>query len=299
VPFARNAQAVERPAASTEPEAPHPPAGGFSKFQVDDADPKFSVPSAEERDKDPLQYGYFVMDLSSRAATALKRNDHAAAARYFEAAVKAVPEAAAGFVRACEEYETLGDLDRATDFCAGALTGEGVALADYSHYARLAFSKKGELTQKDIGNLDAVVRHLVGIPEARSVGLDIQCQLGTRLGDEERLSICAPALIKIAPDNEKSLFYGWTLSMHHQDFTSARAFADRAVKVAALPKEMEQARSIQRATIDAMPFWKKGFGFRDWRVGAMTAVFLASILAFLLTRKSPAPGAPELKPPAG
>jgi hypothetical protein len=53
------------------------------------------------------------------------------------------------------------------------------------------------------------------------------------------------------------------------------------------PKQQADALQMEKATNEAMPLWNKGFGFRDWRVGATMAGLLGLGLTVLLLRKNP------------
>lgn len=255
-------------------------AGSLSKYPIDDADPVSSVPTPETRDKDPLEYGYFLMDLGDRADHALARGDHAAAAKYYAAVVKAVPDMSVGYSKACTEYEAANDLDRATEYCAGALTGQGVTLADFSHYARVVLAKPGDPSPKDVTNLNSVVAHLKEKPESRSVAWDIECNLGVRLADRVRLETCAPALAKLAPNEPKVVFYQWVLALQHRDYATAWKLVDVAKSSR---KEPERAKEMAEATFRATPLWRRGF--RDWRVGAVVAMALFGALAITVLRR--------------
>lgn len=261
---------------------------GLSKFPISDTDPVSSVPPPEKRDEDPLNYGYFLMDLGYKAVSAAQRGDHAAAARFYEAGIKADPDTAVPFFKACEQYEALGNLDKAAETCGAALSKPGARLADYSHYARILFDKPSGLEQKDIADLDAVVGHLKGGPDAgHAAAYDIECQLGARLDDLVRLQDCAPALAKMGPNDPKATFFQWVLAIKKKDYPAALGFVKQAKERANDPEHRAEALRMEKATLEAMPLWRKGFGFRDWRVGATLTGLLAIGLTLLLMRRSP------------
>ena len=279
--FSKSVRADE-PATARAAEGRPVLAGHLSKYAVNDDNPEASLPTEEQRDADPVEFGYFIMDLGDHAEWAIKKGDNKKAARYYLALGKLVPDTAVGFVKACEQLELAGEMDAATEACASALSLKGVTLADYSHYARLALRKKS-LTPADIGNLDSVVKHLEEDPSTRAVGLDIQCTLGSHESDLVRLRHCVPLLVALAPDSPKTLFYEWALAVKTGDFASAERLLSRAR--AKSPKN-EQLAQMESATFDAMPAWRKGLrAFRDWRVGALVSVVLAMGLAALLMRR--------------
>lgn len=268
-----------------------------SKYPIDPANPEASVPTPEQRDNDPLEYGYYLMDLGDMAEKAKAGGDHLRAAMVYRAMAKAVPDVPVAFVKACEEYELAKDLAKAAEFCAAAITLKGVTLADYSHYARVALAKKGPVAPSDAANLDLVVKHLKDDPKTRSVGLDIQCTLGARLGDEKRLAACTPELAEAAPGSFKATFFEWSLAINQKNFGAAEKLLARARSAAAKGEgaavDKERLVLMEKATFEAMPTWRKGF--RDWRVGAGATVLLFAGLGLLLLRRRP--GAPGVSGP--
>jgi tetratricopeptide (TPR) repeat protein len=244
-------------------------AGSLSKYSINHDDPSSSVPTPEQRDKDPLEYGYFLMDLGDQAEWAIKRGDHLAAAKYFRAYAKAVPDVPVAFVRACNEYEAAGDLESAANFCAAALTLPGVKGEDFAHYARIAMARPN-LTDADIANLDLVVMHLKDDGKTRSMALDIQCTLGARLADRGRLEQCVPQFSALAPDSPKTMLFQWALALKKGDFAGAEKALSR-MKVTA--KELNasdksfsagELKHMEKVTYDAMPLWRKAV--HDWRI---------------------------------
>jgi hypothetical protein len=279
--------AVPRGASASESEgaaktdAKEPRAGYLSKYTIDESNPESSVPTTAQRDENPVEYGYFIMDLGDHAQWAVRDGDHKKAALLYRALAKAVPDMAVGYVKACEEYEALKDTESAIGNCGAALSMKGTTLADYSHYARLVLQKKA-LTPADLANLDSVVQHLKD-NQAEPVALDIECTLGAHEGDVGRLQDCAPKLAALAPGNPKALLYQWALAIQRKDFRAAEHFLAEAKSNSAAK---EQVAQMERATVSAMPVWRRGLrAFRDWRVGAACSVTLALGLSFLLLRR--------------
>jgi tetratricopeptide (TPR) repeat protein len=266
------------------PGAIHGGAGHMSKYPINEANPESSVPTPAQRDADPIQYGYFIMDLGDQAEWAIKKGDHLKAGHMYAALAKAVPDEANGFTRACRQYELAGDLQDATKMCGDALTANHSVLADYSHYARLALQQK-KLAPTDLQNLDAVVAHLKSTEETRLVGLDIECAVGAHEADSKRLQRCVPDLVAKAPDNYKTLYYAWALAMSTHDYSGAERLVDRMKKSSAAPSG-DDMKIIEKATLEAMPAWRKGLhAFSDWRVGALSSVVVFSGLALMLIRR--------------
>jgi hypothetical protein len=268
-----------------------PIAGHLSKYPIDPIDPESSVPTPAQRDKDPLEYGYFLMDLGDAAEKAKTEGDHVGAARFYIAMGKAVPDASVSFRKACEEYEAAKDFAKAKQFCADTLMRRDAILADYSHYARVVFAQPGDLPPNDVKDIDHVVDHLKKEEVSQTVAWDIECNLGVHLADVRRLTECTTPWAKVAGDEPKVIFFQWVLAMHQKDHRAAERLVAHAKRVASTPEQQAQVQQMAKATFDAMPLWRKGF--RDWRVGAIAAVWVAGGLAFYLLRR-PARQAPAV-----
>src|SRR5262245_24065672 len=65
-------------------------------FPIDADNPEARIPTAKQRDRNPLEYGYFLQDLIEGAEQARRAGDHAAVVGYYRAVVKAVPDRAKG-----------------------------------------------------------------------------------------------------------------------------------------------------------------------------------------------------------
>src|SRR5262249_27086776 len=100
--------------------------GSMSEWPVDDKDPLKTVPTPAQRDSEPLQFGYHLMDLADKAQDATKRGDHEAAAKFYEAMAKAVPDVSIAFAKMCESYEAAGQREKAITACGIALNKQGV-----------------------------------------------------------------------------------------------------------------------------------------------------------------------------
>ena len=160
------------------------------------------------------------------AIEAVKHGDHRAAARYFEDALATEPRSAALQSKACEQYEALGELGKARAHCRAALSSDGSSFADYAHYARVVLAKPGALEREDIADLDGVVAHLTsGSSIGHAAGYDVECQLGDRLDDVVRLSECAPALAKLAPDHPRTTYFARRLALTRGGYGAALAGA--------------------------------------------------------------------------
>lgn len=272
-------QSVARPApaadAAPEPTIqPAPGDGALSKWPVDDSDPKKSLPTPAQRDGNPMEFGYHLMDLADKADRAKTKGDFRSVGKYYEAMAVAVPDRAIGYRKSCEGYEKAGDLEKALQMCRGALGAEGLELADYLHYVQLVLAKPGPLPVAEIDDVSEIATHLKATQAGMAAGLKVQCNLAERLDDVKRLEECATAVAKETPNDPKLPIYQWGVAMKHEDYGQARIILASARKSAiAIPglDVMERLTEEQSA-----------FGRRSARFAARYAVPLAVALALLL-----------------
>jgi hypothetical protein len=185
--------------------------GTFSEWPVSDSDPESSVPGEIQKQRNPLQFGYWLMDVAQTASAATRRGDHAAAIRYYRALAKAVPERSISFTRLCESYEAAGDWQDAVENCSAALTHAGANLRDYTHYFDLLVAKRGSLNAQEISALSSVVEHVRLEPSGSGLADDLDCRLGARIGDVDRLRRCVRSLEATVPGDPKTLAHRQSL----------------------------------------------------------------------------------------
>ncbi len=222
--------------------------GPLTRFPIDVEHPEKSIPGDRERNADPLQFGYWLQDVTQDAQKAAARGDHVAAARFYEALALAVPDRAIGLVKACEEDEAAGDLDKAIDACGGALLRDGLRVQDYARFVGLVLSRPGALREKDVAALHAVLDHMKSESVGRDAAADLECQVGTRISDASMLQECTGLLAARAPDDARTLTYEWALAVMQHRYSDASSFAARA-KAAGVPAE--SADAMDRASRDA------------------------------------------------
>lgn len=199
-----------------------------SRFAIDDEAPERKIPSQEDRNKYPVDFGNFLMSLAERADEAVKKGDHAAAAKYFRGVVAAVPDASAGFVKLCTEYEALGEHAKAEAVCGAALQREGVKLDDYAHFVKIVVSQREPLQASQIKQVDDVVAHLRQTMSDLPFPDLLECQLGLRIKDERRLANCTSALAQKAPLDMSTITYSWLLAVMRFDRKAAESWVQRA-----------------------------------------------------------------------
>jgi hypothetical protein len=135
-------------------------------FQVDDKDPLRNLPTEEERDKHPLEFGYYLQDLIARAEGGFEKKDWKRAAKYYEVLARLVPETALGFSRLCTAYAELGHVEIAAANCGRAIQLQGAVVYDHLRFVRLTLDKKN-FTPRDAADAEASLTHLrVNLPTA-------------------------------------------------------------------------------------------------------------------------------------
>jgi tetratricopeptide (TPR) repeat protein len=263
-------------------EQPQPQGSGrmLSEWAVDDKDPESSVPSDHKKERNPLQFGYWLMDVTYKAVQATKKGDHLAAARFYKALAKAVPDRSVSFTRLCESYEAAGEWKNALDACATALMRDGVTVNDYVRFFTVALAKKGSLTKPEIEDLSNVVEHLRGDPVGREIADDLECQLAVRLEDVSRLQPCTAALVAKAPDDPKTISYQWALALKRGNFDEATTLVERARTTAMTHEGIDQM--VQgTASMRAMRQRK----IYAWTLAGVALVLGAAAAFVLLSRR--------------
>lgn len=268
------------------------PRDRLSDFVIDDADPESSIPDAETQNRKPLEFGYFLQDLAAKAEAAQKRDDHAAAARFFRAFTKATPRSAYGPRKLCAELESLGDVQGAIVACRTALTREGTTVDDYSRFVDLALARKGALAPLERKEIEAVIAHL----EKEAPGVvpaKLHCALAVRVQDRKALDTCTATLAKTAADDPQTVSFQWALAVMKGDRRAATHLIERARGLGMKPEALAQ---MERATneLQARRFVRAAL----WGLGlALFAVLAALALrAAAGRRRSSAPF--SVAPPA-
>jgi hypothetical protein len=216
--------------ASPASAATEKPKGDLSIFPINDADPGSSVPDDLARAQQPLQFGYFIQDLTARAEAATKRGDHAAAARYYEALAKTAPDVAIAPRRLCESLQAAGDLPNAVKACRTALTKGGAVVADFARFVSLALMQPDPLPVGEKDELDAVLKHLdekAGMGFAGELSV-LHCEVALRFHDRPALEKCTSTLGNLAPNDAKTVSFQWALAVDRHDRDAALQLIDRA-----------------------------------------------------------------------
>lgn len=253
----------------------------LSRFRINFADPESQIPTVDERDKDPLQFGYFLQDLNTEAVRAEKKGDWQSAVKFWRADAKAVPDMAIGFGRACRAYQILGDVTMALEFCARALNREGSTVEDYLRYAELLTTRPGVLSPVEIQDLDAIAKHLREKGEQGGPAAVVDCRVGVKLEDRARLESCTQVLAKLSPQDPHTMTFQWSYAMLRQDYREAKRLIVSMDKTNMNRQALAQARE---ATENASAWWRRPL--TDWRYAVALGVALISgAIGILLLRR--------------
>jgi len=259
-----------------EPERPKSDTKGF----VDDVNPEANVP-VKLKQQNPLQFGYYLMELSGKADEALKEKRYEDAAKYFRAVVIAVPDEAIGFAKLCEAYEALGKLDLAERECREALSLHGATVEHAVRYVRVIRTARPQVGPTDREKIDEVVQHLRKEPGTELVIAQIECELGAQLEDVGRLERCMAVLNARVPNEPATLSYAWALAVAKGNFSDAEAVTLRAEKLG-LPS---QAIETMRTGLETRrgPIWAARI--KLFAVAALVVGGILGLLAFLKRRR--------------
>lgn len=218
----------------------------LSQWPIDDAHPEKSIPSEQARNSQPLQFGYWLQDLTFKATRASKRGDHAAAARFFKAMAMAVPDRAIAYSQLCAEYEAMHDPNDAILACGDALLHDGVTVQDYSHFVRLIMAKPGELNTKDQAALELVLRHMREDSSGRDAADELACEIAVRTSNVGELRECTTALATRAPNDPQTIKFQWALAVQEGRLDSADKLVERARAMGIPVDQMQRTTDIDR-----------------------------------------------------
>jgi tetratricopeptide (TPR) repeat protein len=231
--------------------------GLLSDYPVDDDDPSKSIPSAKQRDANPLQFGYWIQDLIMKAEHASKRGHHLQAARYWEALSVAVPDRAVSFARLCDEYEAVDEYDKAMEACGQALLRDGLTVQDYIHFVNVVLAKPGPVDAAHAAALGQVLDHMKSEDASRNVANELECEVGVRTSNLAQLKECTAALDAAAPDDPKTISFRWALALQENKFRDATKLIEAAK---AKGMRSEGIANMERTTADvARRYWKRVF----------------------------------------
>lgn len=149
------------PAASANPKASANPAASdlSTKFRINDQNPSANLPSAEDANENPLEFGYMIQDLIARGEDAIQKKAWDRAVKYYEALSMAVPDRAITFRKLCQGYSELGKIDIAAANCGKALTLGGARVIDHFKFVNLSL-RKANLTASELADMEASIAHV-------------------------------------------------------------------------------------------------------------------------------------------
>lgn len=134
-------------------------------FQVNDDDPKANIPTAEQRNANPLEFGYYLQDLVARAQVPFHAGDFDKAVKYYEAVALVLPEQATAYSRLCIAYDRLKKPELALPNCAKAMSLPGARVMDHTGFLKLTLNQK-QLTPEAVADVESSLTHLRGVLEA-------------------------------------------------------------------------------------------------------------------------------------
>jgi hypothetical protein len=205
------------------------PPEATSEFKINDADPAGNLPSAEVMNKKPLQLGYFIQELLTKAEKAGKNGDHAAEARFYLALTKIAPKEAYAPRKLCEAYEAAGDMGTAVLACRTAVGRPGANVSDATHFIALVLATKGPLPAAERTELEAVIKHLESSQvELGTLPTMLRCEVDLRFKDFAALETCTKELLAKAPEDPKTISLQWALAVEKSNRADALALIDRA-----------------------------------------------------------------------
>jgi tetratricopeptide (TPR) repeat protein len=215
---------------------------------IDDAHPERSVPTPAQQLSDPLSFADLLMELGARAQAATARHDHAAAARYYAALAKAVPERSYAFGKLCDAFEASGQRQDAINACGSALSRQGTTAADFTHFVKLLLSKDGPLTSAERKQAETAIAALDREPRAALIAARVRCNVAAHERDLPALEACTRKLLADAPSDPSTIAFQWALAVEKNDQAGADTLASRAL---AAGLDRDTVARLRGATIGA------------------------------------------------
>ena len=258
-----------------------PQLGDVGAMPIDDKNPEGSVPTASQRDRDPLGYAYFVMDITGRAEKATKHGNHTQAVLYYRALVKATPNKSVSYSRLCSAYEALQDWPNALTNCRTALAYDGVKDVDYAKYAHLLMEHKPRVSSSEVQDLDAIVQQLRTEAPNGGVADLVECEVGVKLHDQVRLKRCTANLEVLGPNDPKTLSFKWAYAVERRDYAQAKSLLEQLRQTAISKKTLN---SMEAATSLALPIWRRALT-HSWLLAGFGTALVALALFFLARRQ--------------
>jgi tetratricopeptide (TPR) repeat protein len=252
-----------RPAFAEEPPA---------RPDIDDANPEASLRSLEKNDN-PLAFADVLQELADRGLKATARGDYAAAARYWTAVTKAVPDRSYGFARLCESFDALGQREQALVACRNAVTREGTLVGDFTHLSELLLSKDGPLTPTERRQVDVSIGQLAKEPKAALPTDQLRCELAAHEHDVSGLRASSARLTAAAPDELKTIWCQWALAVETRDKKTADDLIERVRATGTHGKVTVQMEETTRGLPEGHPARLARAG--RWGVSGALAFLLA------------------------
>lgn len=249
------------------------PKDHLSAFEIDDEDPESSVPSDEEANKKPLEFGYYIQDLAAKAEKAGQAGDHVAEARYYAALSKAAPAVAYAPSKLCSAYEAAGNIPKAIAACRTAITRRGSTAADYTHFVNVVLSSHDKLPALEEEELRLVINHLAGESKVGDpIPSMLRCEVALRFGNTQALQACTAELATSAPTDPKTVSFQWALALQKHDRSAALQLIERARGVGMKPEGIAMMEAGTRKMTLRWLMWAALF--------ATGAILLGTLLWF-------------------
>lgn len=215
--------------ARAEPSPDHP--NQVSDLRIDEQNPEGNIPTEEQRNRNPVEFGYWLQDLAAMAQKASKRGDHLVAIKFFTAMAKAVPDRPVSYRRLCDEYNAAGMGDKAIEACGSVLLLKDITLDDYARYMTLIVTKPGNLSRREVDSLTGLVEHLKHEPSARDSYYEIECSVAVRVDNMAELQECVDGLSATAPAAPSTILYQWTLALKRGQYGEARKAIEHGKRI--------------------------------------------------------------------
>lgn len=197
-------------------------------FPIDDENPALSVPSPEAQNGSPLEFGYWLMEVTDRAVKSQETGDLPRATRYYEALALAAPHRALAFSKLCQIYLTMRETDLARPHCEKAIATEGATSRDFERYLALLLHGSEDLSPEGATQIKEVLSHVNEQRVESPTLFELECKAAVRMEDQALLEQCTQGLARIAPEDARRLPFEFALAFIREDEKKAWEALERA-----------------------------------------------------------------------
>jgi hypothetical protein len=242
--------------------------------------PEANIPTQEEANANPLEFGYYLMELARSADQAEDAKDWEKALKVYRAMSIASPKRGVGPRKACALLISLKRTLEAEAPCRAVLVREDSTLADFSRWLRIVVREAEKMSPDVLAYAHEAIEHLRKQPGGELTALQAACELAVHERTPLSAATCVPRLLELAPDEVTTLIFAWQAAVEAGQEDEANAFLERirakGVPQDAIDKLMNSAAASREDAESAASCLGCGGGSQL----LLALILIAAVLAF-------------------